>query len=257
MKEFLKKHEKIKKILRELIRTSKIPFLIPIGTLMNARKLWFTPKSRESDSIGVLGRGVSLAYAGRLNFLKDFIIVNTEVKELKIEPVRSLLKGKRIVHMVNIGEGVLPAWYLLKYNIYKYVISRLKPDGSDSRIRSPRKVYATEKFGFKTDFLPEGMVPYLEKANNTGVIAVAYAAVAMKKKNVYVVGMDFYETGYLTGPLSEKEMIFFPEAREKMINYINDLIAKCPDTNFHFITASSFKCSLSNAKVENIKPPIL
>ena len=254
MREFLEKH---KKILRELIRTSKIPFLIPIGTLMNARKLWFTPKSRESDSIGVLGRGVSLAYAGRLSFIKDFIIVNTEVKELEIEPMRSLLKGKRIIHMVNIGEGIFPAWYLLKYNIYKYVISRLEPDGSEARIRSPRKLYITERFGFKTDFLPEEMTPYLEGANNSGVVAVAYAAVALKKKNVYVVGMDFYETNYLTGPLSEKEMIFFPEAREKMIKYITNLITKCPDTNFHFITASSFKCSLSNVKVENIKPPIL
>ena len=253
MREFLEKHKKIKKILRELIRTGKVPFLIPIGALMNVRKLWFTPKAKKSDRIGVLCRGVSLSEAGQLNFIKDFIIVNTKPKELKIEPMRSLLKGKRIIHMVNIGEGVLPFWYLLKYNIYKYVISRLEPDGSEARIRSSRKVYATEKFGFKTNFLPEEMVSYLEKVNNTGVIAVAYAAVAMKKKNVYVAGIDFYETSYLTGPLNKKEMVFLPEAREKMIKYITNLIAKCPDTNFYFITASSFKCHLPNVKIWRIK----
>ena len=250
IKEFIKKHKKLKKAVKIIIGIAKLPVLIPIGILLNIRKVYFTPKAEKSDSVGVLGRGTSLREAGRLNFIKDFIIANAEPKDLETEPVCSLLKGKRIIHMVNIGEGVLPAWYLLKYNIYRYVISRLKPDGSESRIRSPRKVYATERFGFKTDFLPEKMVPFLKGADNTGVIAVAYAAVALKKKNVYVAGLDFYETNYLIGPLKEGEIIYYPEAGEKMRKYIANLIAKFPETNFNFITASdSFKCSLPNVKI--------
>lgn len=254
MKEFIKKHKKIRRAVKIMINIAMLPILIPIGIVMNIRKILLTPKSRQTDSVGVLGRGISLTEVGRLNFLDDFVIANTESQELDTEPVHSLLKGKRIIHLVNIGEDVLPPWYLLKYNIYKYVIARLKPDGSNAGLRSPRKIYATEWFGFKTDFLPEEMVPYLEGASTTGVVAVAYAAIALQKKHIYVAGIDFYETDYLTGSLKEKEPNLSTDAHDRMMKYTTNIMAKCPDTNFYFITASSFKCSLPNVKVYNIKP---
>lgn len=260
IKEFVRKHKRLKWIIKMIVLISRllimIPVMIPVGIVLNIRKIIYTPKSRETDSIGVLGRGVSLTEASRLSFLKDFIIVNSCYKELKIEPLRSLLRSKRIIHMVNILEEILPIWYLLKYNIYKYVVARFKPNDSGERLHSSRKFYTTEKFGFKTDLLPEEMDPYLgkEKGSGAGVIAVAYAAVALKKKNVYVVGMDFYETDYLTEPLSPKEFDDLRGGSQAMMKYVTNLIAKCPDTNFHFITASSFKCSLPNVRVYNIRP---
>ena len=155
IKEFAKKHKKIKRVAITLIKIGILPIMIPIGTIMNIRKILFTPKSRQTDAIGVLGRGISLTEAGRLDFLDDLIIANTTSRELKVESIRSLLKGKRIIHFVNIAERVLPPQYLLRYNVYRYVIARLRPNGSNARIRSPRIEYATEWFGFKTDFLPE------------------------------------------------------------------------------------------------------
>lgn len=257
IKEFVKKHKKIKKVAKMLINISMFPILIPIGMVMNIRKILLTPKSRQTNAIGVLGRGISLTEAGSLDFMDDFIIVNNASQELNTEPVHSLLKRKRIIHFVNIEESVLSPWHLLKYNVYKYVISRLRPDGSNTGLRSLRKKYATEWFGFKTDFLPEEMLPYLEGALSTGVIAVAYAAIALQKKDIYVVGIDFYEADYLTKPLQivvDKDPTLPTIARAKMMHFITSLVAKCPDTNFHFITASSFKCSLPNVKVYNIKP---
>ena len=253
MKEFIKKHEFLKKIIKTVINFIKLPVLIPIGVLMNIRKIRETPRMELTDSIGVLGRGVSLKEAHRLNFLKDFIIVNTRPIELKTEPVKSLLKNKRIIHMINIGEGVLPAWYLLKYRIYKYIIARLKPNSSARDLYSPRKVYATEKFGFKTDLLPEEIIPYLEGAGNSGVIAIAYAATALKKKNVYISGVDFYETPYLTGPLNPDERELATKARDLMISYVSKLASRCPETNFYFITASSFNPKLPNVKIWRIE----
>ncbi len=253
MREFVKKHKLLKKIIKIIIEIILFPIMILMGVVLNYRKKKYMSQAGKSDSIVVLGRGVSLAKADQFDFVKDFLIVNTEVKELKSEPVRSLLKGKRIIHMVNIGEGVLPFWYLLKYNIYRYIISRLKPNGSDKDIYSPRKIYRTEKFGFKTDLLPEELASYLEGANNSGVIAVAYAAAGLKKKNVYVAGMDFYETPYMTGPLNPQETNLATEAKDKMINYITNLAKKCPDVNFYFITASpSFAPNLPNVKITRI-----
>jgi len=257
MKEFIRKHENLKRIIKGVIGIVKLPVLIPIGIILNIRKRIYTPKAEKSNSIAVLGRGTSLIEAGRLNFLKDFIIVNTTSEELKTEPVRSLLKKKRIIHMVNIGEGILPAWYLLKYNIYRYVISRLKPDGSEERMRSPRKVFATERFGFETDLLPEEMASYLEGLWSSGTVAVAYAAVVLKKKNVYIVGMDFYQTPYLIGPLDPREVNETTETKDKMVAYVNKLISKCPETNFYFITAFPFKSSLPNVKIYNYNTKLL
>lgn len=252
IKEFIKKHDRLKKIIKTVIKITMLPIMIPIGIVMNIRKIIYTPKGRETDSVGVLGRGTSLSEVNRLNFLKDFVIVNTESKDLRVEPIRSFLKGKRIIHFVNIGEGVLSPWHLLKYNVYRYTISRLKPDGSNTRIRWPRKEYNTEWFGFKTDVLPEEILPYLEGACNTGLKAIAYAAVVLKKKNVYVVGIDFYETSYLAGPLLKRPKNFYSEVNKKMLKHTVDLIARCPAVNFHFITTSSFKCSLPNVKIIKI-----
>jgi len=254
IKFFLDEHGLIKKTLKVFLEIAKIPFYIPAGIIMNIRKIIYVPRAEKSDSVGILCRGVSLSAACRLGFLKDFIIVNTKSQEMKAKPVRSLLKGKRIIHMINVGEKILPAWYLLRYNVYRYVISRLKPNGSnDTRLRWPRKVYATEKFGFRTEYLPEEMVPYLNDQCGTGVVAVIYAAVVMKKKNVYVVGMDFYQTAYMTGPLQPHETNLGEQADE-MIGYVVDLIKKCPNTTFHFITASpSFNPSLPNVKITRLK----
>jgi len=252
IKEFVKKHEKIKRVAKILINISMLPIMIPIGIIMNIRKILLTPKSRQTDAIGVLGRGISLTEADRLDFLDDFIVANITSQELKTEPIRSLLKGKRIINFINIGEGMLHPWYLMKYNVYKYVINRFKPNGSSVRIRSPRNEYATEWFGFKTDLLPEEMAPYLEGVSSTGLVAVTYAAIALQKKDIYVVGIDFYEADYLTKPLENR--LESRDTCDKMMRFVTSLIAKCPGTNFHFITASSFKCSLPNVKVHNIKP---
>src|SRR3989344_6220084 len=244
VKEFIKSHRALKKTVKLLIYISMLPVLIPIGFLMNLRKAVLTPRAEKTDAIGVLGRGVSLKEASQLAFLDDFIIVNMEAKDLNTEPVRSLLKGKRIIHFVNIGEGVLPPLQLLRYSVYRYVIARLKPDGSSAVMRSPRKVYATERFGFKTDYLPEEMAPYLKDAPNAGMVAIVYAAVALKKRHIYMAGFDFYQTGYLTGPLRESEPELPTIASEKMIRYIGNFMAQYPDTNFHFVTASSFNPNL-------------
>src|SRR3989344_6738513 len=129
-KEFVKRHKILKKTAKILLYIAMLPVMIPIGMLLNIRRIIFEPKAGKSDAIGVLGRGVSLKEASQLAFLDDFIIVNMEAKDLNTEPVRSLLKGKRIIHFVNIGDGVLPPLQLLRYSVYRYVIARLKPDGS-------------------------------------------------------------------------------------------------------------------------------
>jgi len=253
IKNFLQKFPGLIKFVREAVRILMLPIMIPVGMVMNARKKRLTPLANKSDSIGVLCRGVSLARAGELDFLDDFLIVNTRSVEMKAEPVKSLLLGKRIIHMVNVGEGVLPFWYLLKYQIYRYTISRLSSDGSEEGLRSPRKIYRTEKFGLKTEAMPDRMEPYLEGASNTGVIAVAFAAVGLKKKHVYIAGMDFYETPYMTGPLQTHETNLATEARDKMINYIIKLAQRCPETTFHFLTASSYNFDLPNIKIHQEK----
>ena len=99
------------------------------------------------------------------------------------------------------------------------------------------------------------MAPCLEGVCTAGLAAVAYAAVALKKKDIYVVGIDFYESDYLT--MSRKcQLEKDPDLliTHEMMRFVTSLMTKCPDTNFHFITASSFKCSLPNVKVYNIKP---
>lgn len=210
-------------------------------------------KKNHGDAIGILGRGVSLKRCGCLNFLDEFIIVNTFNRELQQEPVKSLLKGKRITHLVNMCEVVLPPDLLVKYNVYKYLITRLKPDGSLKWFRQRRVNRNIERAGFKAERMPETVAPYLENACGAGTVSIIYAAIGLKKKHIYIAGIDFYEADYFTKSLKSKLKIEpnLTEIGIGMRAYITDFAARHLDINFYFITESSFQPDLPNVKVYN------
>ena len=90
-------------------------------TLKAAYRTWRTwrqptaPALSYGRPLGVLLRGESLARAGSLSFLNDFIIVNTFDRELKHSAVASLLRGKSITHLVNSVERILSPSNLFKF----------------------------------------------------------------------------------------------------------------------------------------------
>jgi len=207
----------------------------------------------NNDSIAVLGRGRSLERAGHLSFLNDFVVVNFQNEEFLKEPVKSLLKNKNIIQVMNIHERIQSTEIQKKYNI-KYIFSRFKEDGSKDELRKPRTSFNPEKLGLEVGYFPDILEPHLKRLPNTGIASIIYVVVALKKKHIYIAGIDFYDSDYFNYDVEEKYPGFWKRQRERKYNeemkyVLNDFMKKNPKTEFHIITDSSYKSDLPNVEV--------
>ncbi len=153
--------------------------------------------------------------------------------------------------MVNICEGTISPANVLRYRIEKCQFTRLKADGTQGPLRDKRKHKHVETIGLKMHYLPEHLEKDAINANNTGMIAIVYAVKALKKKNVYLAGFDFYEDDYLTGSLleymkTESDVEHNRKAGEKMKDFLVDFMSCHYQTRFYVISNANLDIKLDN-----------
>ena len=161
------------------------------------------------------------------------------------------LKGKKIVHFVNRLETapLLPEHYKeLNIEHVQFTKSEL-----DERLVYMKGYY--EKCGLKCHLLPEELIDYnmffkdkyyrkpgdsdyTKKHPNTGVIAKIYAAHILKPKNLWIVGLDFYQNDYLfrrpwQTPLELQQLKM---KNTDMVSHFMDIVTKNTDVNFKLVT---------------------
>jgi len=89
VREFLANHKYIRKSVEIGKRILVLPVMLPVAVIMTSRKIVWTSRARKANTIGVLGRGISLKGTEKLSFLKDFIVVNFTKEELNTKPIRT------------------------------------------------------------------------------------------------------------------------------------------------------------------------
>jgi len=220
--------------------------------LIKARDKVLPIRWQESDSVVVLGRGRSLERVVYFpDDIQDYIVANFTNAEYSKEPIKSRLKNKRIIMMVNIGENIISPMNVLRYRIEKCQFTRLKTNRTQGPLRERRKYRHVETIGLKMDYLPEHLEKDAISGNNTGMIAIVYAVKALKKKNVYLAGFDFYEDDYLTGSLleymkRESNVEHHRKAGEKMKHFLVDFMSNQNQTKFHIVSNAKFDVKLDN-----------
>ena len=133
----------------------------------------------------------------------DCFIVNNFDKEIEI--IGDYLVGKNIVHFSNRSFRTAPLkninYKRLGINEIQFYKNSILWDK-----RSLYIIYLYNLLGLSTVFLPKRLLKnsasifgseYKEKFPSTGLLAIYYALEIIKPKNLYIVGLDFYQSDYL------------------------------------------------------------
>lgn len=219
------------------------------------------------NKIAVLCRGKSL---GGIEYLPDdidlYILVNKFADELDIKEIGGHLLGKNIYQVLSRtpGEpdGMIQRKHFSKYDIKKiiqpYTIHMKNPrDFNDGNNRFYR--FINDKFYFcgeenpiPAEWLKDYHIEYMDNYQqryphhypSSGNAAIGYSVLDFNPKHVYIIGMDFYDVGYLAdgGPGG-------PESSVRMKESLTRIIDKKNKVNFTVITCGSYNENKENLEV--------
>jgi hypothetical protein len=205
-----------------------------------------------SDSqMCILCRGSSVIQAKKYfyNLSGEMLVVNEFNEELKNDFIDRLFREKDITHIVSRDSGLsnLKLEYYKKYNIEKIILNIFKEEFD----KNPPMRYLLESRGLNTDCLPDALKPFQKKGGGfptTGVISIVYATVALKKKDIHICGMDFYEKDYFANIQVNSHQ---KKKGEVMKFFMQNFMEKFPEVKYTFYTNSSFTSGLDNAIIIN------
>ena len=205
---------------------------------------------KNLNDFGVVLKGASVARISQVsqNFDHCYMVnnfdrnINNADSEYSI--VAPELKGKNIAHFVNRLDTapLLPEHYK-ELGIINVQFTKCEYDAMISRMK---KLY--ESYNLRCHLLPEELLQYndffqeiggyAKKHPNTGVLAIIYAAHMLKPKNLWVVGLDFYQNDYLfrrpwQAPLKQQKAKM---DRTNMVEHFVDVVKRNPDVNFKMVT---------------------
>jgi len=203
----------------------------------------------DSDKICILCRGSSMKMAEKYfhDIHGDMIAVNEFNVELKNKFVQDLFREKNVIHLVSKDAGLsnLHPEYYKKYNITEAILNRFEDQAA--HCRSMKSLL--NNYGLKTKYLPDSMKNYQKTGGGfptTGSIAILYATLILSKKDIYIAGMDFYETDYFNSTPSKD---YQKEKGRLLKNFVIDFIKNQKDVNYTFYTESNFNPDLENVSV--------
>ena len=206
-----------------------------------------------NNSMLIMCRGNSLSRVQEINQkYEQYGIINEWKDQLEQETFKELLIGKNMMHYVNRDARViLPKYQYDEYNIKYCQLNVLEPEYNRSPIRQ-----VLNNSGIETEFMCEDLVKYSSNGRggfpSTGVMALVHSVVCLKKKNVCVIGMDFFEDDYYTHHtnLGVKEVQEYQKKKNiNMKPFVTNFLKQNKEVNFVFYTNSSFDPKLDHEEI--------
>lgn len=216
----------------------------------------------------ILCRGKSLENYKNLEDNFDCVgIVNDFRREVQDENLCNFLRGQNLIHYVCREYFSLPTVQMVKDLGIKYCQLNAMQGEIESGTNNVSRQLSSMGIPFRV--MEEGIVPYsldgIRRTQTrpfphlsiptTGIVAVLDAASNKGYKDVTVLGIDFYESEYLTVCSSTNTK----EAPKRsgidkapyMKEFLTNQIKKLPDVKFTFYTYSSFNPELDNVTIIN------
>jgi len=198
------------------------------------------------DNFGVLLKGKSIELLPvYTNQFDECFMVNNFDKEIDL--LGDAFFRKRSVHFVNrLMTAPLKEENYQRFNIKEIQLPKVCAT-DDRNLKKSIRHY--NSFGLKTFFLPEHLLQYnkdfsqfgdeyAKKYPNTGVLAVIYALEIIHPKNLWILGLDFYQSDYLVRR-PHQNPIELQRAKMDRINLV-EVMAKVfkryPDININMVT---------------------
>ena len=202
-------------------------------------------------NFGILLRGKSLEKVNLIiDKFDDCILVNNFKVELN-KYVKDL-KGKNIVHFANAmpSAGLEKQQYKL-LNIRKIQFSFTKKYRenyhSKQRIDGVIKHYNNLKIGLKLEYTTDRLYEQIFNIHNTGIAGVLYVSECIKSKNIWIAGLDFYQTNYLVKSTTSKQ-----QEKSKKIDMTGSFISivkNHPDIKYNVISYYNDFPNLENLNI--------
>lgn len=172
---------------------------------------------------GILLRGKSLEKSHLILDKFDYCML---VNNFKIELNKYVkhIVGKNIVHFVNAmtSASLTPKQYK-KLGIKKVQFSFTKKHKdnphSSKRIDGVIKYYNKLGLNLKLEYTPNPLYKKIFNIHNTGVACVLYVSEYIKPDNIWLAGLDFYQTNYLVKETTSKQ-----KEKTKKIDMIGSFI---------------------------------
>ena len=210
------------------------------------RSLFYRPfikleKPLQFKNILIFGKGESLKYY--LNYFSikrkniDLVIlVNFEKNDLKSYNLKDYINDIPIVILGNITEPLLNLNNIINLKFYDVMVQRIYPDIHNKKSRTGlamlRQNYKLDSYSLKVKYLNRYIENFLKnnvnvkKNSNCGLIGIILGC-SYKPKNIYIFGIDFYESEYFNKKLLEnmdtkekKRLIGMKENFKKMFKII-------------------------------------
>ena len=219
------------------------------------------------DKISLLCRGKSLDSIDLLPKVDECVLVNSFHNELQIDKISNYVKNcSNITHVWSLGclgEGrqMISMSIYEKYNIKKIVLPYIK----ECCPSVPSHVFSIKG---KDDYVPVTIMSdenkrdmmttdrYKFTSPTAGMDALLYCVNDLQKKEVNIIGMDFYDgVGYLTNShgltkVNDEEAIRRGEDTEMMKSFFINFVKKHEDVTFNIFTKSNFKTDIKNLNVK-------
>jgi len=197
------------------------------------------------ENFGVILKGKSIEKLPKVSDeFKDCFIVNNFDKEIEI--IGNCLLDKNIVHFTNRSFRTAP----LKPENYRKLNIREVQLYKSSALWDKRLLYIMyiyQSLGLRTVFLPRQLLSksgglfgseFEKKFPSTGLLAILYALEIIKPKNLWIVGLDFYQSDYLVRR-DYNTPIEIMRAKMKKTDApgaVNRWITEYPNVNFNIVT---------------------
>ena len=192
----------------------------------------------------ILGRGTSLKKLSVYNNIEDksVSIINNFNHELELDYIKDFLKGKSITQFINReSASFLTPQHYSNFNI-DCVLNVLKDEYNQSFIRG-----TLNQNNIKTNYLPNSILDFSKDGKGgfptTGILGIVYSTVVLNEKNIYIIGVDFYDTNYNSGRVSQD---YQTKKGLVMKDFLFKHIQKTPDVNYKMCTDSPWRVDLPN-----------
>ena len=223
---------------------------------------------RIKNSIAVLCRGKSLQYIDKVPLVDEYVIVNRFGDELEAPVIANRLKDETITQVLSLAPDepklMLERGHYKKFNITRLLLPYVDVDvpGAPPKIENKFGddivAYILDdhhkQYMFKRNERPDGDTRYAYSHPSSGLAGVAHAALDYDKKNIYIIGLDFYQAKYAYG-LEFKDVeqsLKRGENPDMMRDFLTNFMSTQKDKSFTIITCSDYSCNLKNVNVFNI-----
>lgn len=210
---------------------------------------------KNLDSFGVVLKGKSVEKIEKVykNYQHQLFVNNYDPEFKKLEKYYT---GKeRSAQMVNRLSTAVCEKHTYDKTKVKDIIFSI-PDKKDKNVKFVRSRY--EELGMNIHYVDKEVMELSNKyfgvsskCPNTGILGILFALKVIHPKNIYIIGLDFYNQDYLYRRAHQTKLVDQKEKMKKIkiVERFIQIVKDYPEVNFNLVTYYDKLPEMKNLKI--------